>query len=429
MEPQTIICLVIFVLVIASYLINKLPMALTSLLGMFLLVVTGCIDPNQALANFANSSAVIMASMFVVAAGLNRTQMVHKISDMVYKVSGGSFTKGMVGYCLATLLVAQVVPSAVLIFSICYPLTADYCRKMGISPSKALFSIGLISISCVAALPIGGGAASYITYNTLLETYGAVGYEMNMFSSVYAKFPMIIALVLYAMFLAPKFAPDKGEIVSDVQGRSMKEQKPLPPFQEVMGYSIFLAVVLCLVFIDYLPLTQWQVCMGGALLTVITGVLKDNEAVANLNLPVVFLYVGGLTMGQALVGTGAGELIGNTIAGMLGEHPNGYLVGFVFFIIPFVLTQVMVNHSVMQSIQPIAIMTCVALGYNPIGPLLLSVTGSLTAYMSPLATPTVPLMMAVGGYTQKDLLKMSWLPAIIVCITAVGWTMTVFPAY
>lgn len=81
----------------------------------------------------------------------------------------------------------------------------------------------------------------------------------------------------------------------------------------------------------------------------------------------------------------------------------------------------------MQSIQPITIMTCVALGYNPVGPLILTITGSLTAYMSPLATPTVPLMMSVGGYNQKDLLKMSWLPAIIVCITAVGWTMTIFP--
>ena len=61
------------------------------------------------------------------------------------------------------------------------------------------------------------------------------------------------------------------------------------------------------------------------------------------------------------------------------------------------------------------------------GPLILTIPGSLTAYMTPLAAPTVPLMMSVGGYNQKDLLKMSWLPAIIVCITAVGWTMTIFP--
>lgn len=139
MSTQSIICLIIFALAVISYILNKIPMGLTSLTAMFLLIVTGCVDPAAALGNFANSSAIIMASMFVIAAGLNRTQMVHKISNLVYKVSGGSFTKGMIGYVLVTALIAQVVPSAILIFSICYPLVADYCRKLGVSPSKAMF--------------------------------------------------------------------------------------------------------------------------------------------------------------------------------------------------------------------------------------------------------------------------------------------------
>lgn len=427
MTTQSIICIGIFILAIISYLLNKIPMAMTSLLAMFLLIITGCVDANQALGNFANSSAVIMASMFVISAGLNRTQMVRKISSLVNKVSGGSFAIGMAGYVLATFLVAQVVPSAVLIFSICYPLVADYCREVNVSPSKAMFSIGIISIACVAWLPIGSGAASYITENTFLESYGSYGYEFTMFSYVITKIPMMIALLVYVIFFASKIAPDKGEIASNVQGRKMKEQTPLDPIREVLGYSIFIVVVLCLIFIDYIPLTSWQVCLGGALLTVLTGVLDEKEAVANMNLPVVFLYVGGLTMGQALVATGAGSAIGNLIASALGTNPNGYLVGFVFFIIPFLLTQVMVNYSVIMSLKPIAVMTCVALGYNPVGPVILVTTGSLAAFMSPMATPTVPLMMAVGGYNQKDLIKMSLLPAVIICITAVVWTMTVYP--
>lgn len=48
-------------------------------------------------------------------------------------------------------------------------------------------------------------------------------------------------------------------------------------------------------------------------------------------------------MGQALVGTGTGDIIGNAIAGMLGSSPNSYLVGFVFFFIPFAMTQLMAN--------------------------------------------------------------------------------------
>ena len=91
MSTQSIICLIIFVLAVISYILNKIPMGLTSLTAMFLLIVTGCVDPAAALGNFANSSAIIMASMFVIAAGLNRTQMVHKISNLVYKIGIASW--------------------------------------------------------------------------------------------------------------------------------------------------------------------------------------------------------------------------------------------------------------------------------------------------------------------------------------------------
>ena len=89
----------------------------------------------------------------------------------------------------------------------------------------------------------------------------------------------------------------------------------------------------------------------------------------------------------------------------------------------------MVNHSVIQSVQPIVLLTCASLGYNPIGPMILATTGSLTAFMTPMATPTAPLMMGVAGYDQKDMFKMSWLPSIILCAVAVFWTMTIFPCY
>lgn len=129
-----------------------------------------------------------MGSMFIVAGGLSRTQMVHRVTNLAYKVSGGSFQKGMILYCLVTLAIAQVAPSAILIFSICYPLVSDFCRKNNQSPSKAMFSIVLICICTVTSLPIGSGATSYITANTMWETYGVTARE-GMFD------PM---LVLYA---------------------------------------------------------------------------------------------------------------------------------------------------------------------------------------------------------------------------------------
>lgn len=134
-------------------------------------------------------------------------------------------------------------------------------------------------------------------------------------------------------------------------------------------------------------------------------------------------------MGSALSATGAGEIIGNAIAAMLGGTHNSYLIGGVFFVIPFLITQVMLNRAVSAVFMPLCIMTCQALGADPTGPMILVTAGCLTAFLTPMATPAVPMAMASGGYDLKDLLKGGWLITIIISVVYVLYTMTVMPCF
>ena len=86
------ITLFVFLFIIVSFSRHRIPMALTSVIGLLVLVVTGCVDPKTALSNLGSSTVVTMISMFIIAAGLGRTQMVEKLSKLVYRVSKGSFT-------------------------------------------------------------------------------------------------------------------------------------------------------------------------------------------------------------------------------------------------------------------------------------------------------------------------------------------------
>ena len=426
---QLTICMIIFVLIIIGYMAGKFTMATTALLGMLLMVVTGCLSGETALSGFANSSTIIMACMFIVGAGLTRTQAVHKLSNLVYKISGGSFTKGLAGYVLVTFAIAQLLGSSVLVFSICYPLVLDYCRKMEVNSSKAMMSVGLVAIGSVETLPIGFEASQYLANNTLLQTYGDTEHTFGMFSYALGRIPITIAVILCAIFIIPKRVPDVAfSKDSEFQENKRKEKTPLDPVREALEYLIFIGTVIGLLVQPYIPgLESWVVCMAGALLVVMTGVLGAREAVSSVNWGVVFLYVGSLGIGNALAETGAGEMIGNTISSMLGGQPNGYLVGLVFFAIPYILTQFMNNWGVVNIFNPIAILSCLSMGYDPRGPMILVLAGSLTAFMTPMATPAVPLMMGAGNYSQKDLLKAGWLPSLIICAVAVLWVMTVYP--
>ena len=446
MNVHMILCLVIFVLTIASFLWGKISMGLTALLSMVLLVLTGCINITTALSGFSNSNTIIMACMFIISAGFSKTQMVAKLSRGVAKAAKGSFTRVLTGYIIVTFLIAQIVPSAMAVFSIVFPLALGVCDEMKVSPSKVMFSIGIVAISTVTAFPIGAGAAYPAQYNGLLESLGAGMYQFKFWDVGLARLPGVIVIMLYAILLAPKFAPEKPVIETrEVKPVGAAGAVKLSPVQEVVGYLVFFGVILGLIVTSLqlikipvigedgtttlMKLNSCVFPLIGALLMVAFGILKPKEAYVSIGLGGILTYVGVLALASGLTNTGTGALIGNAIASLFGQNANGYLIGLVFFLVPFVLTQFMMNLAVLNMFSPIAILTCTAIGANPLGPMLLVVTGALTAFMTPLATPSVAMFMGIGGYDQKTMFKMGLLPALILCIVNVAWVMTVFPAY
>lgn len=112
---------------------------------------------------------------------------------------------------------------------------------------------------------------------------------------------------------------------------------------------------------------------------------------------------------------------------MKAVNGNSYIVGLIFFIIPFVMTQVMQNRGAMMTFHPIAIATCASIGGNPVGLMIVVQAACLSAFMTPMATPAVPYIMDYGGYDQKSMFKQSALLAAICCVVSVGWIMTIFP--
>ena len=430
MTPQLIICLIVFVLTLASFIIGKISMATTSILALLVLTFTGCLDAKTALAGFSNSNTIIMASMFIIATGFGKTQMVKKLSTLVGKVSKGSFTVVLGGYVLINCLLCQFVNSSMACFSIVFPLACAMCDELGYSRSKMLFPIGMISIASVGILPLGGNAVSYLTQNGTLEAYGYTTYQWKMFDQCIGRLPSLIFLLVYCIFIAPKFCPEKPVIpVADIKpvGSNGQAAEPLNPVQEVVGYGVFFGVVVMLLTSSWHNLPAWEICMAGAAIIMAFKILTPAQAYSAIGMGgMVMMYVGMLGVANALTATGAATLIGESLGSLLGSNPSPYLVGLLFFLIPFILTQVMMNVAVMSVFGPIAIITSQALGMNPIGPSLLVTIGSLTAFMTPMATPTVSMVMGLGGYDQKTMLKMSWLPGILMCVINVLWVMTIF---
>lgn len=423
------ICLIICVLTMISYVVGKLPMGLTAMVSMLAFVLTGCLDPATAAGYFGNPNGLMMMAMFVVAAGFNRTQFVRTVASSVNRIAQGSLIRVMFGYVLITMVLSQFIQSSVIVYGIMAPMLIASCDELHISPSKVLFPIAIACISTVSAFPLGGGATVFAEMNGYLQANDYTTFAVALTDPMKARLPAVVAMFIYCVFISTKFSPAEPPLKSNALQARADNRETLSPFKERAGYIIFILTTTALLFQPQLGIETWVICVTGAVAMVLFGVLSEKEAVAAINLPMAFLFVGSLAMGGALTQTGAGDVVGAILADFANMLSNPYLIGFVFFIVPFLLTQVMMNRTVIIIFIPIAILACKAMGANPVGIVLLVQSACLSSFMTPMSTPAIPMCMANGGYDLKSIVKQSVIPAMILCIVSVLWIMTVFPMY
>ena len=128
-----------------------------------------------------------------------------------------------------------------------------------------------------------------------------------MWSETLVFLPVGIVTMLVAVFITPKMLPDNPETaLGNVTARKMQEKEPLSPMREVLGYGVFIAVIIGLMA----GLPSWQITLAGAVVVVISGVLTEREAIDNLNMSTILLYIGVTVLGSALAETGAAEQLG-----------------------------------------------------------------------------------------------------------------------
>ncbi len=425
---QMTICLIIFALTIVGYCSGKYSLATIALTSMTALTLTGCMTAADALSYFGNSTVIMIAGMSVVAAGFNRTSFCMTLANKISSISKGSLAKMMLGYMVIGMLLSQFIQSPVVVFGIVAPMLAASAESMGVKSSKVMLPLGMVTSFTCCTLPVGAGATVATELNGYLESYGYTDYVVSLMDPMKARLPLLIVMVLYCALIATKFAPDEPVAEVSYSGKKGAAKEPLKPFQEYAGIIVFFASAIALMFAKNLGLTTWQVTVIGALAMVLCGVLKPKEATASLPMSMLLLIVGALSISGALSATGAGQFIGDKIAVLVNAvNGNSYIVGAIFFVVPFILTQVMNNRGTMLVFMPIAIATCASIGANPIGVINLVQAASLAAFLTPMATASVPLVMSYGGYDQNSLFKQGWLPAMIACVVSVGWIMTVFP--
>ena len=148
-----------------------------------------------------------------------------------------------------------------------------------------------------------------------------------------------------------------------------------------------------------------------------------------MGMQVILLALGATGLGAGLASSGAADLLGDLLIQIFGEHPNGYVVCWVFFIISAILSNLITNPPVVWAFIPIAIIACDAFGAQPLGIVFILISATQCGFVMPTASVVASTMYPVGGYELSDIAKRG-IPLLL--FTSVVYTlviMTIFPFY
>ena len=327
---QPTITLLFLVFTIISFILEKIPLGLTASICAIGLTITGVLDVSTTFSQYVNSNVILCVGMFVVGQALFETGMANKIGGLVTKIARTEKTlivAIMVIVGIMSGFLSNTGTAAVLI-----PVVCGIADESGYSRSRLLMPL-VFATALGGNLSIIGAPGNLMGVNALQE----MGLSTSFFMYAPVGVPMLIFGILYFVFIGYRFLPDgKGAAVEE-----QKDFSDVPKWKQIVSLVVLVLVILAMIFEEMIGISiQLSACIG-AIVLVVTGVLSEKEALASIDLKVVLLFGGSLTLAKALDTTGAGELIADKIVGLLGADPNPIVLLLVSFVICMILLPIL----------------------------------------------------------------------------------------
>ncbi len=180
------------IVVLAAF--NVAPILLLAVLAVALVLVTGCIDADEAFSFVDGRLLALIFAMLAVGAGLQNSGAISLIVDAIAPKLG-TLQPFYVIFCvflLTTILTEIVSNNAVAV--IMTPIAISLGQALGIDPRPLVVAV-MIAASCAFATPIG--------YQTNTLVYGPGGYRFTDFMRI--GIPLNLSMSLIASAIIPMF--------------------------------------------------------------------------------------------------------------------------------------------------------------------------------------------------------------------------------
>ena len=332
MSPSTITLLFLLFAVI-MFVLEKIPLGVTSMIVCIGLVVTGVLDVKTAFAGFIDSNVILFVAMFIVGGALFETGMANKIGGIVTKFAKTErmlIIAIMVIVGLMSGILSNTGTAAVLI-----PVVIGIAAKSGYKRSRLLMPL-VFAAAMGGNLSLIGAPGNLIAQSALSE----IGLKFGFFEYAVVGMPILIVGIIFYATIGYRLLPSH-DVKDDGAFDTTKNFDNVPKWKQWLSLIILVFTLLAMIFEDKIGI---KLCISGgigALLLILTGVISEKDALKSIDLKTIFLFGGTLSLASALQETGAGEVIANKVIGALGANPSPYILTLVVFLLCCIMTNFM----------------------------------------------------------------------------------------
>lgn len=430
MSTQVIIVFAVAVLMIIGFSCGRFSYPAVAISVIVVMEVAGILSAKEAWSGFASTTAVLFASMFVLSAGLAKTSILSKLSAII--VPEGSSERRAVMGCGLLSIFLTIFSNTSSTMATLMPICFNVAEKAKISPKRLLKPAVDLSSIWAAVLPVGIGLTAYSVSNEMVASLGGEP-NFTVLTFMTARLPIVILITLFIFVLGYRFTPDNYDnlnyTITSGGNDPKKGEKKLSPAKEKLTYVIFSCAIAAMIASSYVKFISASTCAAiAALLMVFTGILDEKEAMKAINLKVIGIYAGTISLASGISASGANEIISDFMNNVLGGLTNPYLIAFILVLASSLCTQFMNNSSTLNVFRILAAVVGVACGFDVRAAIIAVEMGATCSVLLPTASATQAMVFAQGGFTVKEYLKAGIPVFILYMALYMLWVPYIYPA-
>jgi sodium-dependent dicarboxylate transporter 2/3/5 len=390
-------------------------LAVTSLIILFIQPIIGVESFDSAVIGFANPIIFLMIGGFIIAEAIRKSGLATRLTYTMLNKFGTSPDRSIFVAVFSTGILSAWIENVVA-FAMLLPIIKEIIPLMGVDDpekGKSNFAKAMVLGASYGSLAGGFGTEIGTAPNLMAAAYTHIPFANWMVFG----FPLAIIMMLIIWKLLSRiFKPEVSGIVGGNKTISNKLES-LGPMKRVekISLGILLFTIALWVTASWTGLNSYSVALIGAVLFFVFKVLDWRDAQNGVDWGLIVFFGGALSLGAALLNTGAAEWLITDIVSVLGSNPSTILIMVVLMIIAVCITQVMSNIALAAILVPLSVTLAQAQGL-PVGQYAVPVAIACSlSFMLPMADPTVAMAYGTGYVKIKEILK-AGVPLVVIGI-------------